>query len=172
MPTHDPLGVIAQVHELEARFRRECYPDGDDFNLRPVFNLSLCGRCRAPVWQQPCPVCNFYPYGALDNGIVMFTYDRETQKHEFTEEWLKRVTPMRETARAEFIARLNRHGNVAAWWLADKRNTVAYTDPKYEGRQRFIERVERFYEEAQAMSFPSAEAIWAAYGDPAYGDPA
>jgi hypothetical protein len=33
------------------------------------FHLSSC-HCGAPVWQQPCPVCGFYPmYGELNSSM-------------------------------------------------------------------------------------------------------
>ena len=43
-----------------------------------AFHLSSC-HCGAPVWQQPCPICGYYPaYGETNSSMEADACDLET----------------------------------------------------------------------------------------------
>jgi hypothetical protein len=71
------------------------------------FHLSPCGGCGQPVWQQPCPLCGYYPMGSDPR-------ERERcQKMDVTrDDWLRYA---------------KRAGDVAQWYLEGFTRTVAWS---------------------------------------------
>lgn len=165
---HDPLGVVARVRELDTAFMTkytEAKKKGDLDNhdhskgpFRPPlgaydtqshFHLSPCGRCHSPVWQQPCPVCNFYPMGAMDDGIRMKS-----------PEWEERAAVLREKAKKLYLLKIQANGNIAAWYFNNKKNVVAFNTP-----DKFAHYVQPFViETLMDDPWPTGEEIWDAYG--------
>lgn len=143
--SRDPLGVVARVRALDNEFRATC---GND-NPSP-FHLNACGRCRSPVWMQPCPVCDFYPYGDMDDGIRIRT-----------PEWEARAEKFREKAHDLYINKMTAAGNIAAWFFIQYRKTVAYKSSP--DSETFRHSVEEFIKRVEAETFPSPEEIWNAY---------
>lgn len=140
----DPLGIVASIKDLEHDFKVRA-------NLKytnAVFHLSPCHRCNAPVWQQPCPVCDYYPRGNEDGQMRIGS-----------EEWNAAASRYRAQAFEGFERHIHHYGNIAAWFFSNYRNTVAY---KEDG---FFKRVlEEVIKEVSEMTFPDAEHIWRAYG--------
>lgn len=167
---HDPLGVVAKIRELDTAFISEwdAYEDRReeeerqmrrrDFSLvktsiykgdrRSPFHLSPCGRCRAPVWSQPCPVCNYYPMGDMDDG-----------RRRGTPEYADYQARMSAGAKEKWFASCQQFGNIAVWFFNNKLKTVAAQS------DTFKRMVARYSEEAAKLDLPPAEQIWDAYGD-------
>lgn len=80
-------------------------------------HLAACGGCGGPSFQQPCPLCNFYPMGS-DKGVW---HPRTASRQFFCD---------RVAASASDGA-----GNLATWVLSASRKTVAYAQ-SYAFRQR------------------------------------
>jgi len=95
------------------------------------FHLTPCGGCGQPSFQQPCPLCGYYPMG---NDPA----ERERCSGPTREDWLRMV-----------------RGNVALWYVSRGRRTLSWkTD------SMFRESIERLEDEARAMKQPSPEEIY------------
>lgn len=77
---------------------------------RSPLHLSACGGCGGPSFQQPCPLCSFYPMGN-DKG----QWHPHTASREYFCEKVAGCAPAGT-------------GNLATWVLAEKKRTVAYRD--------------------------------------------
>lgn len=163
----DTPGVIRPIVQAVCGLYSELFPDRD----RCPFHLAPCGRCHAPVWQQPCPVCGYYPAGDHDEGLRVNSA-----------EWLAKVRPLRVRAHDLFKQMLLRHGNIAAWYFEDFKQTAAYPKPRgymnhavrYQrsdqewrraekemaDQRAFADRLHAVIEKAKALNLPSAEQIW------------
>ena len=155
----DPLGVVSMIKTLHNQFLEEYNATlptdrSTQFNATrsSPFHLSPCNRCKSPVWQQPCPVCNYYPRG---------NYDDDVHATINSPEWLEYAEKLRQTARDSFIRLANHYGNLAAWYFENKKKTVAYKSGGY-----FSKFVNEYIEKAKELpNFPDAEAIWDAYSN-------
>jgi hypothetical protein len=137
--SHPPVpaeitATIAAVRSLyQTTFQRECY-----------FHLSPCARCGAPVWQEPCPVCDFY----LDWDYPQTraaTWADEQRRHACTAE--------------RYAALIAHHGSVVVWYFVELRHTVAYrADVIWRAK------LDRTIEAARVLPAPPADLIWAALG--------
>ena len=159
---HDPLGIVARIREMDTAMQTR-YHENADKNVDPeklrqfqnsdrnksYFHCSPCGRCGSPVWQQPCPVCDYYPYGSMDGDV----------RHG-SPEWEERKARYHESAHAKFNKLVNNAGNYAAWFFLDKKKTVAFKEP-----YNFEHWVQPFVDQALSEQWPSADEIWEAYGD-------
>jgi hypothetical protein len=77
---------------------------------RSPLHLSACGGCGGPSFQQPCPLCSFYPMGS-DKG--------QWHPHTATRGYFCEKVAASAPAGT---------GNLATWVLAEKKRTVAYRD--------------------------------------------
>jgi hypothetical protein len=171
---HDPLGVVAKIRALDDAFiaewdayeeRREEEERQERARSRPFssppirtsvykgdrkspFHLSPCGRCRCPVWQQPCPVCNYYPMGDMDDG-----HRRGTPEYD------QYQARMSAGAKEKWFALVQQFGNIAVWFFQRKLKTVAGKSETYKNM------VAKYSAEAANLDLPPAEQIWAAYSD-------
>ncbi len=139
----DTLGVVAAVRELESQFKKDAkfeFP-------QPHFHLSECARCKAPVWKQPCPVCDYYPLGQMDDGIRIGS-----------PEWIKQTEHYRASAFESFKRHIEKCGNIAAWFFVDYRKVVAYKE-----NSMFATVLDKTIEQVKHLTFPDAESIWASY---------
>lgn len=99
------------------------------------FHLSTCPQCNAPGWQQPCPVCSYYPQ-----------YGRPTKAE---------MAAHKKVTREEYTALVAKRGGIGVWYFNDFKNTVAY-------KQDAGFRAELNIAIAKAMDIDAAtgEAIW------------
>jgi hypothetical protein len=116
--------LVSQV----AGLKLAAYGGGD-----ASFNLRAC-HCAAPTWQQPCPVCSYYPmYGEPGTN------------------W-----PVNSCTLAIYEGHIARHENLIAWVFHQNRRTVAYK----EGTQYKLA-TDWAYESAKFMpNVPTAREIW------------
>lgn len=99
----DADGTIEQAIETIARLHER-------YMLSPShLHLAACGGCGGPSFQQPCPLCGFYPMGA-DQGRW---YPHSATRHFFCEQVA--ATAAKGT------------GNIATWVLSACKTTVAYS---------------------------------------------
>jgi hypothetical protein len=103
--------------------------------LSQYFHLTPCA-CGQPVWQQPCPLCGYYPMG------------NDPQERE-------RCASMGLT-REHWLAAVARHGNIGAWYFASYKTTVAWKDLEF--RTKILEIIER----SRKMVWPDPEAVYEA----------
>lgn len=80
------------------------------FLTRSPLHLAICGGCGGPSFQQPCPLCSFYPRGA-DKG----SWHPARASREFFCEKVAASAP-------------DGAGNLATWVLAQATRTVAYRE--------------------------------------------
>ena len=80
-------------------------------------HLAACGGCGGPSFQQPCPLCNFYPMGS-DKG-----------------QWHPRTASRQFFCDRVAASASDGAGNLATWVLFASRKTVAYAQ-SYAFRQR------------------------------------
>ena len=157
---NDPLGIVARIREMDSALIKN-YHEGANIKKSfgvtddSHFSIFSCGRCRAPVWQQPCPVCDFYPMGNMDDGVRMFT-----------PEWEEIAKKYRAGSHTNFIRLVDRAGNYAAWYFQRYGKTTAFS-PKGFGQNKpsdmFIHFIQPYVDEALSESWPTAEEIWASY---------
>lgn len=76
------------------------------FGLPCSFHLSPCPQCNAPGWQQPCPMCGYYPQ-----------YGRPTKAE---------IAAHKKVTREEYAARVSRRGGIGVWYFNEFQKTVAY----------------------------------------------
>jgi hypothetical protein len=106
------------------------------------FHLSKCGGCDLPSWQQPCPVCNWYPY-----------YGQK----EYNEKQRKAIQNSNYTEEG-WVIKHDRKGNIALWVLAGARETLAW-GTSYMFRQNI--KMAEF--NSAAVDWPSGEELMAMY---------
>jgi len=104
------------------------------------FHLGPCARCGCPSWQQPCPVCGFYPYGA--RGYAEGRKWREANPPSFE----------------RFEAWHNRHGNIFEAVMAQVSKLVPA------GQAMVAPQVDRARREAEGWEWPTARELWDAFG--------
>lgn len=119
--------TIAMVQSLGNTFLRYGSP----------FHLDPCAACGAPVWQQPCPVCRYYPD---------VSYPRRNAED---------IARTEKCTRERFQQLVARHGNIAAWYVDDFRNTVAHAEDAL-----FRKKIEAAYALAKTMDVMDADEIW------------
>jgi hypothetical protein len=110
------------------------------------FHLSPCGGCGLPSWQQPCPVCDWYPYQGGQYWTKEYNEKQRAaiQNSNYTEEG--------------WVIKHNRIGNIALWALGRARNTIAWK--KDSSFRRTIEMAES---QARSMNFPTGEELMVMY---------
>lgn len=108
------------------------------FHKSSGFHIGPCYRCGAPVWQQPCPVCGYYPGRGFDDPIPS-AKDKEYYRCSF----------------GRFEQIVSRNGNYAAWYFSGYRGTSGYRN-----KPGFALLVEKVVEEAEGLQCPTAEDIW------------
>lgn len=160
----DPLGVVARIREIENSFLRKVddsgmtHPGGNS-----PFHLTPCGQCHAPVWQQPCPICDYYPMGDMDYGI--------SKK---SEEWQQRAEKLRAMAHDLYVRKIEAAGNFGVWYFSSFKRNVAYSpinqhiraddEKTASGRAKYRMETNAIIDLCRSMTFPSGEEIWNAYG--------
>ena len=77
---------------------------------RSPLHLAACGGCGGPTFQQPCPLCSYYPMGS-DKGH----WHPHAATREFFCEKVAASAP-------------DGTGNLATWVLGQKKRTVAYKE--------------------------------------------
>jgi len=98
--------------------------------------LNLCFLCRAPVWQQPCPCCGYYPMGG---GPVI------------------QGVPF---PRDQWLARVKKEGGILAWMMSHhQRNVIP------EGRASVIETNQEIRAKFDIWVEPYPEQVWAHFQD-------
>jgi hypothetical protein len=133
MPAHTTLIDHIAIAKFTRRVRMAYNIARGDINALCSFHLGRC-HCGAPVWQQPCPICRYYPA----NGSTGTT----AAPNSCTKE--------------RYVALAERHGGIAAWYFAGYRNTGAYA--KQPGFARMIDEL---VEDAKTWTdVPSAAEIW------------
>lgn len=100
----DPRTAVSEAVESIARLYEQ------SMLKRSPLHLSACGGCGGPSFQQPCPLCSYYPMGS-DKG----QWHPRTASREFF------CDKVAESAPAGT-------GNLATWVLAQKKRTVAYRE--------------------------------------------
>lgn len=106
---------------------------GDKFKY---FHLDNC-ICGAPMWQQPCKFCGYYPEWSWTTNYLN-EYNKE---HEGT------------CTKERFVKRVNAHGNIFEFYLRSFHNCV---DPQYH-------LLKKAREDAKGFVWPTAEEIWDFY---------
>ena len=96
------------------------------------FHLSIC-ICGAPMWQQPCSICSYYP---------MWSWDRQAG---ITHDHLRNCCD-----KEHFCKAVRKHGNILDFYLACFLRCV---DP-----QRHL--LDAAREQAKCLEFPEPEDIW------------
>ncbi len=106
------------------------------------FHLTACGGCGMPAFQQPCPMCGYYPMG---NDPAE---RKRCQEEGITEErWVRAV---------------ERSCGIVAWYITEHcRNTVAWTSLKPLWIQWRSE-MEALIASSKTMTLPDARTILAA----------
>jgi len=125
------LEIAREAVETTARFLDV------ELQRRSPFHLAACGGCGGPSFQQPCPLCGYYPRGA-DKG-----------------HWHPK-----EATRDLFVGSVERSGpngaggNLATWVVRDLGRTTAYASPG--GKARIEEMVSR----AAALGPVDLDGMW------------
>lgn len=70
------------------------------------FHLSTCPQCNAPGWQQPCPMCGYYPQ-----------YGRPTKAE---------IAAHKKVTREEYAVHVAKRGGIGVWYFNEFKKTVAY----------------------------------------------
>lgn len=118
---------------------------GDKFRY---FHLSVCA-CGAPGWQQPCPVCSYYPRGdglrscrrsVLNPSETRIIFDRYIVPED------KLVT------REEYDAIVTQAGGILEWYL---RSFMRCVDP-----QRHLLDAAREQARQQSLVFPTGAELY------------
>lgn len=109
--------------------------DGPE-GLTRYFHLTPCGGCGQPVWQQPCPLCGYYPMG---NDPA----ERKRCRNMGVEkvDWLRYVV---------------RHGGLAQWYISGYKRTVAWRDFE----PGFRDKIERLLDQSKALELPDAIDVY------------
>ena len=132
------IGWMQHVRQAAEKFVRGMYLT--DVGYTCSFHLSLCPRCDAPSWQQPCPFCDFYPMGDRDYNALT----PEVKGNYFV--------PFE-----RFEARIKGHVNFTAMYYASKKNVVAYSsDENYKAM------VQHLIAYGLDVTTPTPHEIWAA----------
>lgn len=126
--------------EAVARFYEKTFHRGTPFHLAP------CGGCGAPSFSQPCAICNYYPMGR-DKGIY--------SPHDATIDQF--------TASVDRSGPYGQRGNLATWYLASYRRTVAHQNTS------FASKITEAIKEAANLDLPSPELFWSVASRPAEG---
>ena len=98
------------------------------------FQLGLCGGCGLPSWEQPCPVCGFYPYGNDPREVERCQRPGYTKGH-----WIRTVES---------------YGGIAAWYFSGCKQTRAWDFSEYR------ELIETLTAEAAQLEWPDPEAVY------------
>ena len=104
------------------------------------FHLHPCAQCGCPSWQQPCPVCAFYPYGS--KGYAEGARVRKTKPPTF-----KRFKRWHDA-----------HGNIFEAVLAQVRSPIP------EGQASVAPQVTRARAETEGWTWPTAQELWDTFG--------
>jgi len=107
---------------------------GDKFKS---FHLSTC-ICGAPMWQQPCSICGYYPQ-AWDDIKYKQRYGKSPHEH------LKN-----QTKKERFCKIIRGAGNILEFYLKSFHNCV---DPQHD-------KLNAAREQAQGWVWPEPEEIW------------
>lgn len=99
-------------------------------------HLAACGGCGGPSFQQPCPLCGFYPMGA-DKG----RWHPETSSRRFFCDKVAGSAPQGA-------------GNLATWVLSASRKTVAYAQ-----NPRFREQLDAALADAVLLDMPDPGVV-------------
>lgn len=100
----DPRTAVSEAVESIARLYER------SMLTRSPLHLAACGGCGGPSFQQPCPLCSYYPMGS-DKG----QWHPRTASREFFCEKVADSAPAGT-------------GNLATWVIAQKKRTVAYRE--------------------------------------------
>lgn len=136
--------VHDRVHALERELHAALYGGRKEaFECRPCFHLGPCA-CGHPSYKQPCPVCGFYPeWGAP----ILWTRKHREECRAFGDR----------LGKEGWVAMVERQGNVAAWWLEGKRNTVAYSSGAFPA---YRAAVDSLLDRVRAEDWPSASDVY------------
>lgn len=107
------------------------------FLARSPLHLARCGGCAGPTFQQPCPLCSFYPMGA-DKG----SWHPARASREFFCEKVAASAPAGT-------------GNLATWVMAQANRSVAYRE-----LPRFRHMAEEASAQASALDMPDAGLVY------------
>lgn len=107
------------------------------FLSRSPLHLARCGGCAGPSFQQPCPLCSFYPMGA-DKG----SWHPARASREFFCEKVAASAP-------------GGAGNLATWVMAQANRSVAYREVP-----RFRLMAEDASAHASALDMPDAGLVY------------
>jgi hypothetical protein len=99
------------------------------------FHLSRCA-CGQPSWQQPCPLCGYYPYGNDPEERERCRRQGLTKEH-----WLRRVAS---------------HGSIGAWYFSGLKNTVAWAEDTGDFRAK----VEALIAKAESAEWPDPSEVY------------
>ena len=135
---HQAASVLAQSSlyrvGMSAKTQTVEMVRGMDKKAARYFHLSPCGGCGMPTWQQPCPVCGYYPMGNVS-------------------EEQERCRPYQDKGR--WLRLVKRHGSIAAWYWAGRKRTVAWSS-----NWSFREETEALIEQCASMEWPDPEAVY------------
>lgn len=125
--------LTAALKELD-RPIAALYGKTEDWMLGGTLHICVCG---APTFQQPCETCGYYPYGD-DRKEYARCAGKATKEG--------------------FIRAVEAAGNIAAYWLRNKKQTCAYRDnPTYKAL------VDEAIEKTKTMPWPAPERLWNAF---------
>jgi hypothetical protein len=111
----------------------------DSLGLESPFHLSPCGQCGGPSFQQPCPLCGYYPMGI---------FAKKTDKPTISCAGFERAIDRSGVGRKD--------GNVATWLAREQMRTVAYIE-----KQSYRNKVDAMLVAAQSLEgLPSAAEIY------------
>lgn len=103
------------------------------------FHLTPCGGCGCPMWQQPCLICGFYPYGSKVTGAAAQS-NRPSQLN--NEPWV--------CSKEEWTKAVNGRGGIVQFYLSCYHKCV---DPQHDKLNVALRKAEDYI-------WPSADVIW------------
>jgi len=121
------LDAVERIAQLSER----------SFLSRSPLHLARCGGCAGPSFQQPCPLCSFYPMGA-DKG----SWHPARASRDFFCEKVAASAP-------------DGAGNIATWVLAQAKRSAAYKE-----MSGFKRAADDALLHAAAMDMPDAGAVF------------
>ena len=135
----EPVEVVEVVEEVDPLLR---FKESASQLTEKSFELRLC-VCGCPTFQQPCPTCNFYPYG----------YDKPERKRV---ESLVFQGGGVEALRDGWIRRVNGAGGVGPWFA---RIVLTKNIAYQRGLDGYRAEADAKVALASSMEWPSAEAV-------------
>ena len=117
------------------------------------FHLSPCGGCGLPSWQEPCPICDWYP----DRGGAYWMKEHNDRR--------RKQIQSNGYDEAHWLKRLKHNENIALWVLAGARKTLAWNGQQYyKGPDpKFKAEILKAESEAIHMDWPTGEELLAMY---------